>query len=101
MILTKCVFCGKKHIEYGNRTSYEITTLAQKSSYEMLIMILKDMKIFIKENECDQSLREAISCFCKYSLLICEEEVENKKNGFTDFHGVIFNGVIASSMTKF
>ena len=89
-----CEFCGIKHIAYGKRTPYTLTTLAQKSSYELLITILNDMKKFIRNNSNDPTLRESITCFCKYSILTCEEETENRRNGFTDFYRVIFEGII-------
>ena len=89
-----CEFCGLKHIEYGKRTPYTITSLAQKSSYELLITILNDMKKFIRNNHDESTLRSSIVCFCKYSVLTCDEETENKRNGFTDFYRVIFEGII-------
>ena len=93
-MMNRCEFCGKSHIDYGKRTPYTLATLAQKSSYELLITILIDMKKFIKNNDSEPTLRESIACFCKYSILTCEEETENKRNGFTDFYRVIFNGII-------
>jgi len=60
----------------------------------MLIMILIDMKKFMHNNRDEPTLRESITCFCNYSILTCEEETENKRNGFTDFYRVIFEGII-------
>lgn len=92
--MTVCIFCGKEHIEYGDREVYEISLLAKKSSYELLILILKDMKKYIHKHRNEPTLRDSVVCFCKYSMLICEEGTQNKKNGFTDFYNVIFTGVI-------
>ena len=93
-MIDKCEFCGLKHIEYGKRTPYTLTSLAQKSSYELLITILNDMKKFIRNNHDEPTLRVSITSFCKYSILTCEEETESKRNGFTDFYRVIFEGLI-------
>ena len=93
-MMIECSFCGKKHVDYGNRTPYTVTSLAQKSSYELLIAILTDMKKFVRNNSEELTLRESIICFCKYSILTCEEETENRRNGFTDFYRVIFEGII-------
>ena len=93
-MIDRCEFCGLKHIEYGKRTPYTLQSLAQKSSYELLITILNDMKKFIRNNHDEPTLRVSIVCFCKYSILACEEETENRRNGFTDFYRVIFEGLI-------
>ena len=93
-MIDDCKFCGLKHVDYGNRTPYTITALAQKSSYELLIAILIDMKKFMRNNQDEPTLRVSITCFCKYSILTCEEETENRRNGFTDFYRIIFEGII-------
>ena len=54
----------------------------------------KVMKKFIENNQDEPTIRESISCFCKYSILTCEETTLNRKNGFTDFYRVIFDGII-------
>ena len=93
--MDRCEFCGKKHIDYTNREGIiPVQVLAQKTSYELLITILLDMKKFIENNQDEPTIRESISCFCKYSILTCEETTLNRKNGFTDFYRVIFDGII-------
>ena len=64
-MIDDCKFCGLKHVDYGNRTPYTITALAQKSSYELLIAILIDMKKFMRNNQDEPTLRVSITCFCK------------------------------------
>lgn len=80
-----CLFCNKRHIDYGNRQMKNMTVLAQKSSYELLIMILKDMKKFVFDNDDEPTVRDAIVCFCRFGMLATNVPKEIVP---------IFNGII-------
>ena len=106
MILSKCFFCGDKHVDYGNRTHYSIDKLAQKTSYELLILILKDMKTFIRREEDESTLMTAIACFCKFSIFEAEECCTCGENHYSKLHLIIFDGILHliknnSSVTAF
>lgn len=106
MILSKCFFCGEKHIDYGSRTHYSMDKLAQKTSYELLIMILTDMKRFIRNNSDEPTLKSAVTCFCKFSIFEAEECCTCGENHYSKLHHIIFEGILRlvkndSSVTAF
>ena len=97
MILSKCFFCGEKHVDYGSRTHYSMDKLAQKSSYELLIMILTDMKKFIRSEGDEPTLMNAITCFSKFSIFEAEECCTCGENHYSKLHHVIFGGILRKS----
>ena len=106
MILSKCFFCGEKHIDYGSRTHYSMDKLAQKTSYELLIIILTDMKRFIRNNSDEPTLKSAVTCFCKFSIFEAEECCTCGENHYSKLHHIIFEGILRlvkndSSVTAF
>lgn len=93
-MLSKCFFCGNKHVDYGSRTHYSIDKLAQKTSYELLILILKDMRKFIRREEADTTLMSALACFCKFSIFEAEECCTCGENHYSKLHHIIFEGIL-------
>lgn len=93
-MLSKCFFCGNKHVDYGSRTHYSIDKLAQKTSYELLILILKDMRKFIRREEADTTLMSALACFCKFSIFEAEECCTCGENHYSKLHHIIFDGIL-------
>ena len=84
MIHTPCFFCGKRHIDYYNRKTCSLDELAKKTSFEVLILILKDMKKFLKNNCEDTTMMQSASCFCKFSIQLAFEEANGRKNDYTN-----------------
>jgi hypothetical protein len=68
--------------------------LAQKSSYELLIMILTDMKKFIRSNSDEPTLMIAVTCFCKFSIFEAEECCTCGENHYSKLHNIIFDGIL-------
>lgn len=94
-VLDECFFCGKKHIDYGSRTPYELEKLAQKTSYELLMLILHDMKKFIHDNEDVPTLWTAVICFCKFSIFEADDACPScGDNHHSLLHHEIFGGVL-------
>ena len=94
MIHTPCFFCGKLHIDYYARRVCSLEELAKKTSFEVLILILKDMKKFMKDNCDDTTMMASTSCFCKYSIQLALEEANGKQNSYTDLHEIAFGATI-------
>ena len=94
MIHTPCFFCGKRHIDYYNRKTCSLDELAKKTSFEVLILILKDMKKFLKNNCEDTTMMQSASCFCKFSIQLAFEEANGRKNNYTNLHEVAFGAII-------
>jgi len=94
-VLEKCFFCGKKHIDYGTRTPYDIEKLAQKTSYELLMLILHDMKKFIHENKETPTLWTAVICFCKFSIFEADDACPDcGDNHRSQLHHEVFGGML-------
>ena len=93
-MLTKCFFCGEKHVDYGSRTPYSLDKLAQKTSYELLILILHDMKKFLQKEKDEPTLMTAVTCFCKFSIFEAEECCTCGENHYSKLHHIIFDGVL-------
>ena len=100
MMLSKCFFCGDKHVDYGSRTHYTMDKLAQKTSYELLIMILTDMKRFIRKEKDEPTLMNAIICFCKISIFESKEYCSCGENHYSKLHHVIFDGILSLIKNK-
>jgi len=94
LVHRKCFFCGKRHIDYYNRETCSLDELAKKTSFEVLILILKDMKKFMKDNCDDTTMMASTSCFCKYSIQLALEESNGKQNSYTDLHEIAFGATI-------
>ncbi len=94
MIHTPCFFCGKRHIDYYDRETCSLEELARKTSFEVLILILKDMKKFLKNNCEDPTMMASTSCFCKFSIQLAFEETNGRLNSYTDLHEVAFVAII-------
>ena len=84
--LDKCFFCGKSHVNYGDRTPMEIEHLAQKTSFEVLIVLLKDLKKFIEINGAEPTVWNCVSCFCKFSILSADEQYQGRVNQYSKIH---------------
>lgn len=91
--MNRCNFCDKLHISLGDKPFNDIPYWYHKSSYELLIMILKDLREFIDKNRYESTLRESITCYCKFSLLVCDEETLGRKNEFIDSFVFVFTGI--------
>ena len=94
LIHRECFFCGKRHIDYYNRQTCSLEELAKKTSFEVLILILKDMKKFLKNNCDDPTIMASTSCFCKFSIQLAFEEANGRLNSYTDLHEVAFVAII-------
>ena len=94
-IIEKCFFCGKKHIDYGTHRTYDLDDLARKTSYELLMIILYDMKKFIHEHEKTQTLWTAVTCFCKFSIFEADDACPScGDNHHSELHHSIFGGIL-------
>ena len=95
MMSSECFFCGDKHVDYGSRTHQSLDKLAQKTSFELLIMILTDMKKFIQKEKDEPTLMKAITCFSKFSIFEAEECCTCGENHYSKLHHVIFDGILS------
>lgn len=100
MMSSECFFCGDKHVDYGSRTHQSLGKLAQKTSFELLIMILTDMKKFIQKQKDEPTLMKAITCFSKFSIFEAEECCTCGENHYSKLHHIIFDGILCLIKNK-
>lgn len=98
--MSKCFFCGEPHIDYGSRTPISADHLAQKSSFEILIVVLKDLKKFIETNRSEPTIWECVGCFCRFSVLSADEQYQGKVNPYSKLHYIAFKGILKLLSTK-
>tara|TARA_B100000929_G_C15225628_1_gene324334 strand:- start:55 stop:480 length:426 start_codon:yes stop_codon:yes gene_type:complete len=98
--LNKCFFCGRPHVDYGSRTPIVANRLAQKTSFEVLIILLKDLKKFIDINKAEPTVWECVSCFCRFSIFSADEQYHGKTNQYSKIHYIAFEGILRLLLNK-
>ena len=88
--MNSCFYCGKDHTNFFGRRSYPMSEIAKKSSFEVLILILEDMRQFLIVKTKDPTMQQALNCFCKFSISIANEESVGPVN---KLHTVAFEAV--------